>query len=158
MLLKSRGLLDGRGWLPLLQTGYKCCVTEKPVCVLTAPSCPLLRAKDSSCHFKALLISTPAKYCNSRGMVAWNWALAKHQESKLACLPLEAFSFHATEATLPAVTAVGSPQLPQICSTLHRQALEVSRSPSLAQTQSSEIFLLVCFCLKVPTKSSNLVI
>lgn len=129
LLLKSRGFPDGGGWgLSLLQTGHTYCVTGKSVCVLSAPSCPLLRAKDSFCHFKALFIYIyiPAKYHKEQRHHSLELSTGCHQESKLAQLSPGGFSFHATEVRLPPVTAVHPPS-PQSWPTLCRLALEVSR-------------------------------
>ena len=134
------------------------CVTGRSVCVLIAPSCPLLRAKDGSCHFKALFISIPAKYQKEQRHHSQELGTGCHQESKLAQLSPGGLPFHATEVTLPPVTAV-HPCPPQSCPTLWRSALEVSTCREAQAwhsigfaVKSSEIFLLICFCLNVLNK------
>lgn len=106
LLLKSRGFSDGRGggWLCCKQSTH--CVTGRSVCVLIASSCPLLRAKDGSCHFKALFISIPAKCQKEQRHHSQELGTGCQQESKLAQLSPGGLPSHATEVTLPPVTAV----------------------------------------------------
>lgn len=129
LLLKSRGFPGGGGrGLSLLQIGHTYCVTGKSVSVLAAPSCPLLRAKDSFCHFKVLFIYIyiPAKYQEEQRHHSLELGTGCHQESKLAQLSPGGLSFHAAKVRLPPVPAA-HPHPPQLWLTLWRLALEVSR-------------------------------